>query len=263
MRYSPKLPDDLVNTPNSNFLRDFFKWLFLLVILFVFAFLLLTWSIDKIVEALSPEQEKYISSSLKTSLYKEAKPNQYLQDVLDRLTPCIDLPYKVKVYTVDKQEPNAFAMLGGDIYVTSGLIKELDSENELAFILGHELGHFKHKDHLRQMGYGVLLLGAMALIGESIDLNFGNTLISFGGAKYSQKAELRADMTGIKSVICAYGNAAGTLHFFKKQAKDSPWEYFGATHPDFQTRIDRIESHIKSNHIDTTAPLVPLKSKPL
>ena len=44
---------------------------------------------------------------------------------------------------------NAVALPGGNIVVFAGLLKEIKSENELAMILGHELGHFAHRDHLR------------------------------------------------------------------------------------------------------------------
>ncbi|MCA9771470.1 MAG: M48 family metallopeptidase, partial [Myxococcales bacterium] len=69
-------------------------------------------------------------------------------------------PYTFRVSVIDAPEPNAMAMPGGRILVTQGLLDRVESENELASVLGHELGHFHGRDHLRGLGRsaGIALL---------------------------------------------------------------------------------------------------------
>jgi Zn-dependent protease with chaperone function len=60
--------------------------------------------------------------------------------------------YKVSVH--DQATVNAVALPGGNIIVFKGLLTELKSENEVAMILAHELGHYAHRDHLHGIGQG-------------------------------------------------------------------------------------------------------------
>ena len=63
-------------------------------------------------------------------------------------------PYQFRVEIDDSEIANAMALPGGLIIITQGLLDQVESENELAFVLGHELGHFKNRDHLRALGRG-------------------------------------------------------------------------------------------------------------
>ena len=67
-----------------------------------------------------------------------------------------DTPYQFRVEIDDSEQPNAMALPGGLIIVTAGLLDQVESENELALVLGHELGHFNNRDHLRALGRGVV-----------------------------------------------------------------------------------------------------------
>ena len=73
-------------------------------------------------------------------------------------------PYTLRVRVIEG-EPNAFALPGGEIWVTTGLLEQTESENEIAFVLGHEIGHFRSRDHLRSLGRGLLFGLAAAGIG--------------------------------------------------------------------------------------------------
>jgi Zn-dependent protease with chaperone function len=73
-----------------------------------------------------------------------------------------DMQYKIHI--IPDPRINAMALPGGNIVVFSALIKETGSENELAFVLAHELGHFANRDHLRGLGRRLLLLTASAAL---------------------------------------------------------------------------------------------------
>lgn len=59
---------------------------------------------------------------------------------------------------------NAIALTGDAIVIYQGLLTQVNSENELMMILGHELGHFAHRDHLRSLSRGLLIQAAIATI---------------------------------------------------------------------------------------------------
>lgn len=75
-----------------------------------------------------------------------------------------EAPFTFELALVEEEEPNAMALPGGAILLTSGLLETVDSENGLAFVLAHELGHYAHRDHLRSLSRGLALGAVMALV---------------------------------------------------------------------------------------------------
>ena len=66
---------------------------------------------------------------------------------------------------MDGEGPNALAFPGGLIVLTTGLLDGLGSENELALVLGHELGHYAGRDHLEGLGRGLALAFTLGIFG--------------------------------------------------------------------------------------------------
>jgi Zn-dependent protease with chaperone function len=90
-----------------------------------------------------------------------ADATRTLQALVDRLqTQCAALPYQITVHVQPSTAVNAAALPGGHMLVFSGLLTEMRSENELAFVLAHELGHYAHRDHLRGLGRALVLMAA-------------------------------------------------------------------------------------------------------
>jgi predicted Zn-dependent protease len=130
---------------------------------------------------------------------------QYVQDVGNRLAAVTDrqLPYEFVV--LNNSVPNAWALPGGKIALNRGLLTELNSEAELAAVLGHEIVHAAARHSAKQMERGMLLQGA--LIATSVatsDSDYGNFAV--GGASvaaqllnqtYSRSAELESDKYGM------------------------------------------------------------------
>ncbi|HEY9835978.1 MAG TPA: M48 family metalloprotease, partial [Vampirovibrionales bacterium] len=84
--------------------------------------------------------------------YGNTQINTYVKEVGDRLAAQSDrpnLPYTFQV--VQDDSINAFATMGGFVYVTTGLLKAMDNEAQLAGVMGHEIGHIVHKHSIRQM----------------------------------------------------------------------------------------------------------------
>ena len=131
-----------------------------------------------------------------------------------------------------------------------GLLDEINSENELAYILGHELGHFIHRDHLRGLGRGlVLATAATFLFGSDNTLSQLVTgTVSFAQMKFSQKQEAAADLFALELINKHYGHTGGATDFFRRvieKKEINKFRYFFSTHPDPDARVKAIEREIK------------------
>ncbi|MDD5260025.1 MAG: M48 family metallopeptidase, partial [bacterium] len=158
--------------------------------------------------------------------------------------------FEYKVYVQENPQANAIALPAGNIVVFSGLIKEVKSENEMAMVLAHELGHFRHRDHLRGMGRQLLLL----LIASAFlrnDASSSNVLLSSINnlqMRFSQGQERAADQYGLDLLNKTYGHASGATDFFAKMARRDDWPkfmYFFSTHPYPASRIQAITERIQ------------------
>ncbi|MEE9493637.1 MAG: M48 family metalloprotease [Gammaproteobacteria bacterium] len=109
----------------------------------------------------------------------------YVSEVGQKLAAVSDrkLPYEFKV--LNSSVPNAWALPGGKIVINRGLLTELNSEAELAAVLGHEITHAAAKHGARSMSRGMLLQGAMMA-----------TVIAAQGKDYAQLAAMGASVGG-------------------------------------------------------------------
>ena len=145
---------------------------------------------------------------------------------------------------LDTEIVNAFALPGGYVYVTRGLLAHLDNEAQLAVVLGHEIGHVaaRHtaQDALQSGFLVAALLGADFLAegagvrGEIVDAaSIGAQLLLF---RYSRDDERESDRLGVEYAALAGYRAAEGAEFFtaleRMQARDSWFPAFLSTHPD-------------------------------
>ncbi len=150
-------------------------------------------------------------------------------------------PYTLRVRVIEG-EPNAFALPGGQIWVTRGLLDQAGSENEIAFVLGHEIGHFRDRDHLRGLSRGVLFTLVAAGLGlGGVDSLFGSG-VGLVGLSFSRDQERDADAFGLELVHRHYGHVMGSWHFFERlSARDgvaSKLPAFVQTHPGSDRRVE-------------------------
>lgn len=142
-------------------------------------------------------------------LYDHQSADLYVKSIGKRLVSQLgNIPLDFSFHLVDMPEPNAFALPGGYLYVTRGLLVLINEEDELAGIIGHEIIHVTKRHSVKQMKKGIipsLLKLPGAIIGATINEDIGNiinTPINFGTsafmANYSRKHEKEADELGIK-----------------------------------------------------------------
>ncbi|WP_419175928.1 M48 family metallopeptidase [Desulfosediminicola sp.] len=257
MKFTPKEIEENVNVSKTHPLVEFF-WLaggLLLVVGIVFLTLgLLT---DLAVSRTSPKIENWLGTHLSFEMKGEANPalQRRFDDLLTTLPEDSPLrEYEFTIDLVDSDIVNAFAIPGGKIAVYRGLVDRVESENELAMVLYHELGHFAHRDHLRGLGRGLgLAVGSALLFGNdsgAADL-VAKTLLSFQ-ANYTQDQESAADGFALEQLANHYGHVGGATVFFDRLAKEnsnktSHLKYLLASHPHPRDRIDAINNLIKEN----------------
>jgi len=213
--------------------------------------------IGYIADSMTPQQEVKLEKILSYDDNISDTKSPYLRNIMSRLTKCADLPYPIHIKVLPKKQINAFAAPGGIVYVTKGLLKKIKSENTLAFVLGHELGHFKHKDHLRGLGYKLIYGAAGILLGN----NYGNILgitLAVSSAKHSQEQELAADAYGLEVMQCAYGTVNGADDLFEQMKDGKEWKYFTADHPAFEERLTKMRELIKKKGYNTKGKILPL-----
>lgn len=239
-----------------------------LLSLAVVIYVILGFCVDLIVPNLSTELEEKLGAGLAGHFTSEKlleTESRRVQLLVDRLEEnCTPLPYRVQVHVLKQDVVNAAALPGGHLILYSGLLEKMGSENELSFVLGHEIGHMANRDHLRGLGRGLVLMTASALLFGAD--NSINGLISKGleltELNFSRSQEAKADEYGLQAVDCLYGHIGGAVDFFSKLPPDADPGWLGhyfASHPENQDRIERLQQFAEMNGYvsGSTVPLPP------
>ena len=87
----------------------------------------------------------------------EYKLNVLVDNLEEKLSENNTEKRDYQVFYIEEKTVNALAIPGDKIIIYQGLLEKIDSENELVMILGHEIGHFAHRDHLRRLGNFLLI----------------------------------------------------------------------------------------------------------
>ncbi len=192
----------------------------------------------------------------------------YINRLAHRLAKEMALPKEITLNVHYSQSPltNAFASLDGTIVITEGLLDFVESENELAFVLAHEIAHIRSRDPIQALssqaalGVGLGLLGAS--IGSSDTTQIFMTSSTLTSLSFSRAQESHADHLALNALQRLYGHSLGSTDFFKRlQAKGDGESLlsFTSTHPNHKQRIQAIETH-RYQHKSTEPTLTPLPS---
>lgn len=221
--------------------------------------------------SMTPEQE--IAMGLQSApkmaaefggLYQDQKLQNYVKTVGNKVvanSEAANSPYRFDFYLLaDPETINAFALPGGQIFITAGLLKRLTNEDELAGVLGHEVGHVIGRHSAQQMAKDELTQGLLsAAVTATADPNNPNNTTAIAqyvgkmvNMKYGRDDELEADKFGIKYMIAANYAPEKMIEVMEilKQAsggQDRPSE-FQSTHPDPDHRIAEIKKALEQYH---------------
>jgi predicted Zn-dependent protease len=181
-------------------------------------------------------------------VYDDAKLAAYVDAVGQKMARLSDRPnLKFTFRVLDSPVVNAFALPGGYVYITRGILAHINNEAELAVIMGHEIGHVtaRHGAHQQSratlaglgLGIGSLLSPQVARLGQVAQQALGLLFL-----KYSREDETQADQLGVKySTAAGYDPEAGVqfFHVLDRMSKESGQSLptWLATHPAPADRI--------------------------
>jgi Zn-dependent protease with chaperone function len=254
MKYTPRLPKSNVNVTPTSMLREFFVLTLSLAAIIVTVYLLLGFAVDLIVPRISTDLETKMSELFIRSLDAEdvdSKWGGYVQSLVEDLQKrCTKLPYPFKVHVRKTSSINALALPGGHIIVFTELLDKITSENELAFVFAHEMGHYANRDHLRGVGRAFVFITISTFL-FGTDSNISQMMahaLNITELSFSRKQEALADEFALELLNCAYGNVAGATDFFGKIPKEQDpgkiGHYF-ASHPENLKRIRSLRKIIR------------------
>lgn len=218
----------------------------------VFAyFVFLPWLGQRLV-SLFPESIEIEMGEALSKQYTAQYPLNDSADVyVNRFWKALGQPntYPIEVRVLKSPEINAFALPGGKVFIYTGMLEKLNTYEELAALLGHEVSHVTHrhslKTILRQVAGGIVL---STFLGDFSELSAWilSKADEFKQLDYSRELETEADDEGYVLMLKAGVNPQGMvrlLELLKKEGAEMPamMKYL-STHPDTQARIDNVKS---------------------
>lgn len=220
---------------------------------------------------LSPRQEVALGVRAREQMaarHGGLYPDSTLQGYVDRVGERVvqqsgasQSPYPFEFHLLrDTQTINAFALPGGQVFITAALLGRLNSEAQLAGVLGHEVGHVvgRHAaEHLAKQQLGTALVNAVGVAASdspeggrqaAVLAQAVNQLVSL---RYGREDELESDQLGFRFMTEAGYHPQGIVELMQvlasaRQGGESP-EFF-STHPNPSNRVERLRSLITQNY---------------
>lgn len=220
---------------------------------------------------LSPPQEVTLGVQAREEMAAQhggLYPDQALQAYLDQVggrvvqqSGAADSPYPFEFHLLrDPQTINAFALPGGQVFITAALLSRLSSEAQLAGVLGHEVGHVVGRhgaEHLAKQQLGAALVNAVG-VAASDDPYSGRQAAVLAQAvnqlvnlRFGRKDELESDQLGFRFMTEAGYAPQGIVELMQilASAREGGQQQpeFISTHPDPGNRVERLQSYIEEN----------------
>jgi predicted Zn-dependent protease len=246
--------------------------------------LLFCWSLSCAVNPVSGERELMLYSEegeislgrqtdqqirRQYGLYGDEKLTAYVRDIGMAMAPHTHRPQLEYHFSIlDTPVANAFAVPGGYIYVTRGLLAMMNSEAELAVVLGHELGHVNARHSMRKMSQLMLIQVGLVMgsaISETVkDLSgLASIGIQLLFLKFSRNDERQADQLGVEYARSGFYNPAKMVDFFQtlkamgdlSEGQSLPG--FLSTHPMYGERIENTQELLLAEDAGLQVKQVP------
>ncbi len=181
-------------------------------------------------------------------LYNNPDLTEYIDHIGQRLAQESSRPpqssYRYTFQVIDDKSVNAFATLGGFVYLHTGLIKEAANEAELASVIGHEIAHITQRHAIKQMRQMALTNGLATAAGVDTNLAVKWGVELALRLPHSREAEYEADSVGLRMMTGAGYAQIGMIDFMKKITRSRSIPTVLSTHPHTQDRIAALEKLI-------------------
>ncbi|MCP5041838.1 MAG: M48 family metalloprotease [bacterium] len=260
MRFNASLPDDRVNVSDRSAAREALLLVAGVVALAISLVVVLAVAIELVIPFVPVGVERYASSAWSVLDAEDDPRAADAKAIVDRLVahwPDNELDYRIGI--LDSDQPNALALPGGAILLTTALLDGITNENELAFVLGHELGHFRNRDHLRGIGRGLTFAITLGLlgIGDGLAGNLSATAGTLAQRSFGREQEHDADRFGLELIGREYGHAGGSIEVFTRllvepevEAETNATQRYFQSHPSNPERIDALRLQAREQGLD-------------
>lgn len=186
-------------------------------------------------------------------LHPDAKAQALVDQVGNKLVQASiarETPYKYEFHLLaDQRTINAFALPGGQVFITYALLSKLQNEDQLAGVLGHEIGHVLGKHSAERIGESDFWRTVST--GASVGADMGGLVGGIGQQTLltnGRDDELESDDLGVRFMLQAGYNPEemiGVMQILKAAAGPNRTPEFQSTHPDPDNRIEKIQESIK------------------
>ncbi len=270
MKYSsPKIPEG-INTVEENPLKEFVilsTGIFALILIAVFILGLFA---ERLAVYVPFKVEQNLAKKILTQKNQDTESEtniqiqEYIQSLSNKLAIQMELPeeMEITVHYLEDDTVNAFATLGGHIFIYQGLLNELHNENALAMVIAHEIAHIYHRHPIIAMGRGVVIgLLLSAISGASSDSFIIEKPSMITLLNFNRSQEKAADITAFAAINGLYGHVGGGNDFFKTLLMQTNREeppVFLSTHPLTQDRIDYLIQYTQEKNWNTDIELTPM-----
>jgi len=246
------------NVGSSGDLKDFFiliGWVILIVVVFLASFQSIA---NYMIDRMSIENLQKIESLFNSKIpppvedkYKKRIDNLYeIQRKIIQLDPKIQYRDRLPIGVAENKKINAWIYPNGSIYITQGLLDENMNEQEMAFVLAHEMGHYSNRDNLKAISkqLAIISLGLMTGRNKQTAVVVKN-VANIESIKYSKTQEKDADLYAGKMLYKLYGTNQGGIDAMKRiKEKENYPEFlqYISDHPRTSSRIYLLEQQQKS-----------------
>lgn len=210
---------------------------------------------------MSPQQEASVGAQEHEKILqqfggtlKDSAITSYVDRIGQRVARDTERPdVQYKFFVLDTPTMNAFALPGGYVYVTRGILSLANSEAQLASVLGHEIGHVTARHSAERYSHGVVTSLGAAILSAALDSNTAAQAASIGSelymTSYSRKQETQADSLGIRYLDQSGYTPVAMAEFLNNLARYTAFEaqesgrsnqsagYF-STHPQTEDRAN-------------------------
>lgn len=226
---------------------------------------------------MSFERERDIGGSIAVKSFTDQgalHPSEELQRyvatvglAIVRQTPRAGMPFAFAV--VDREDANAWAAPGGYVFVTSGALRRMDDEAQLAGVLAHEIAHVTREHMVRMLSRTQFLQGVTETVqaASGKDLSELNRAVENGVTILFERGldrdmEFEADLVGLEYAALAGYDPHGLVDFLENlkaelAAQSAGAGWLGSTHPTLDARLMRLRAHIQNEIGDLGGARVP------
>ncbi len=264
--YVPKEIPEGINTPKEHPLVALYQILLPAMLLIATAFFIMHLLLGWLVHYITPEMEMRWGSEVfrfesDSNFLIQTKPEviHLANELWQSFTSEPHL--KLKVDTLETTSQNAYMTVGGRMLLTQGLIEKAQSENEIAMVICHELGHLYHRHVIHQAGLHIIWMMVVSLVSPSG--GYSHSIDFLAGRRFIREQEVQADYFGLDCLYKKYGHVNGSKSFFQRMSEEQEGSFldqipdFLSTHPHFENRISNLHNYAVEKNYSWDGPLTP------